>query len=293
MNSYLKSHFIFNFVLIFTGLLMPRSYAGETIFASQVRAFVNNSQTTVQAILDRVTPNSNSSSLKDLTASTSELNVLDGISANVTTANLNTLAGGSASNADALHIHTIALANATTLDDLDSVQFLRSDANDTFEGSTLNLGTDSNKTTVDIKGDISVSGIFYTPTLASLIAKVQHLDSALTALQAGAPLNMLLKEYQDALPHVTTVGENVLLNGEALIHLSPLFLEAVTIDENHPLFVRTTLLSADCNELAVVERTPLYFRVKELYQGDSNCPFLWEASAQRKIETIIHPKGDK
>ena len=292
MNSYLKSHFIFNFVLIFTGLLMPRSYAGETIFASQVRAFVNNSQTTVQAILDRVTPNSNSSSLKDLTASTSELNVLDGISANVTAANLNTLVGGSSTSADSLHTHTIALGDATTLDALDSVQFLRSDANDTFEGSTLNLGT-NNKTTVDIKGDLSVSGNFYTPTLTSLIVKVQHLDSAMAALQAGAPLNMLLKEYQDALPHVTTVGENVLLNGEALIHLSPLFLEAVTIDENHPLFVRTTLLSADCNELAVVERTPRYFRVKELYQGDSNCPFLWEASAQRKIETIIHPKGDK
>lgn len=85
-------------------------------------------------------------------------------------------------------------------------------------------------------------------------------------------------------PMIVDRGEAELEQGEIYIPLSPQFLALVMIDEQHPLFVKTTLLSDRCHELAVIERTPSYFRVKELYGGKSNCPFIWEISAEKKIQ---------
>jgi hypothetical protein len=38
----------------------------------------------------------------------------------------------------------------------------------------------------------------------------------------------------------------------------------------------------DCNGLYVSERTPDYFVVKELKNGESNVKFMWQISAYRK-----------
>ncbi|MEK7791394.1 MAG: hypothetical protein AAB309_07190, partial [Deltaproteobacteria bacterium] len=60
---------------------------------------------------------------------------MDGISANVTTANLNALTGGGQSS---LHTHAAGAAtNADTLDDIDSLSFLRSDTSDNFTAGEL------------------------------------------------------------------------------------------------------------------------------------------------------------
>ncbi len=378
MNSYLKLYFTSNIILALTLYFTPTSF-GETIYASQIRAFINNSQTTVQKILDDIAPPD--TRLKEITSSSAELNALDGISANVTANNLNTLTGGANSDADALHTHPGGVGNAGTLDNLDSAQFLRSDANDTFEGDTLTLngdmslasggniltssngnvtinpngsgiiqlGTSTNETGIQMTGDLTVSGNISNPAISSLKLQVESLNTTLMDLQSKNSFEPALKEFREHLPqviqelaslkeHVTIEksnavtmnssllvkgalevegpitsilqsenfgkmnifsqyslkpflferGESKLLNGEMLIYLSAQFLEAVVIDEDHSLFVKTTLLSADCHPLAVVERTSHYFRVKELYDGQSNCPFLWEASAHRKSHEKNH-----
>ncbi|MBI3018843.1 MAG: hypothetical protein HYY61_03015 [Deltaproteobacteria bacterium] len=364
MNSYLKLHSFFNILFLLFGL--PLAQAKEKIFASEIRAFINNSQVSVQEILEQTTPPS-STKLKDLTASVQELNVLGGISSSVTSQNLNTLVGGSSSDADSLHVHSGGVGNAGTLDTLDSVQFLRADADDTFEGNTLSLdgdlqlnsggsfvtssngnitinpngtgllkvGTSDNTTAMDLKGDLSVSGDISNPLILSLKMEVQSLNNMIMELQSANSFPPMIKDIQSikesfiikdtqpvtlnnsllvkgnlqvegpiqrvfhsknfgplhtfgtqALrPYMDERGEAALIKGEALIYLSAPFLELVTIDQEHPLFVKITLLTADnSNPIAVVERTSKYFRVKELYGGESNVSFLWEASAERKEE---------
>lgn len=311
MNFYLKLRFPFSVLFVLQLFVVSPADAKNQIFASEVRAYINSQQTDVQALLDNLVPKN--SSLKDLTASSKELNILEGISANVSSANLNTLTGGSSSNADSLHTHSAS--NAGTIDNLDSTQFLRSDTSDTFEGTTLTidgdisltsgatidsssngnitvnpngtgiiqLGTSSNITGVSVSGDMSVSGNISNPIVTGLIAQVNSLDLAIMELQSE---NSYENTYPSLKPYLYEKGENKLLKGEAHIELSQSFLEAVIIDEAHPLFVKTTLLSDLCHELAVVERNPQFFRVKELYRGTSNCPFLWEASAQRKSKGV-------
>ena len=76
-------------------------------------------------------------------------------------------------------------------------------------------------------------------------------------------------------------GEGQMVNGEATISLDPIFLETVTIDENHPMRVQITLTS-DCNGVYVVGKTANSFTVKELMGGTSNATFDWEVAAKRK-----------
>src|SRR3989338_376271 len=67
---------------------------------------------------------------------------LGGTSYTGTAANLNTLTGGAASDASTLHIHTSGTTadNSGLLDNIDSLSFLRSDANDSVTtGVTLNI----------------------------------------------------------------------------------------------------------------------------------------------------------
>ncbi|UCF81496.1 MAG: hypothetical protein JSV08_03545 [Acidobacteriota bacterium] len=74
----------------------------------------------------------------DVTATAAEVNRLSGVGPTVTAANLTGLTDGS--NADALHAHSGGGGDADTLDTLDSLQFLRSDVDDTAAGNiTFNL----------------------------------------------------------------------------------------------------------------------------------------------------------
>jgi hypothetical protein len=213
MNSYPSLPFIFKMALIFQCCFGAAEARGERIFASNVQAFINNSQTNVQSILDRLTPKS--VDLKDLTTTTSELNILHGIQSTVTTQSLNTLTAGSTSDADSLHTHASGIGNASTIDNLDSAQFVRSDVSDTFEGDllTLNgdlelsaggnitttangtltfnpngtgiirLGTTDNETAVALSGDLTVTGTLTTPGMMLLEQEVYDLKKEITDLK--------------------------------------------------------------------------------------------------------------
>ena len=63
-------------------------------------------------------------------------------------------------------------------------------------------------------------------------------------------------------------GSRQLLNGEARVDLDPLFLETVTIDEDHPLKVFIQL-TAEANPVHVTKGNG-YFIVRELNGGRSN-----------------------
>jgi len=76
-------------------------------------------------------------------------------------------------------------------------------------------------------------------------------------------------------------GGGKLINGQATIHLDPIFLETVTIDADHPMRVQITL-TADCKGVYVAEKTATSFTVKELMSGASNATFDWEVAAKRR-----------
>lgn len=76
-------------------------------------------------------------------------------------------------------------------------------------------------------------------------------------------------------------GRGQLVNGEVSIELDPMFLETVTIDNEHPMLVQVTL-TADCNGVFVSNQTATSFTVKELMGGKSSATFNWEVAAKRK-----------
>ncbi len=133
-------------------------FAKPNIPANDITATDKNNvpRGTLQQILNTLLPTSTSVDLSSLVATGTELNVLDGISGNVTAANLNTLTGGAASDASTLHIHSTGVTadNAQLLDSIDSGQFLRSDTSDNFTSGTLTFNAG---TTVNIASTVTVT----------------------------------------------------------------------------------------------------------------------------------------
>jgi len=60
-----------------------------------------------------------------------------------------------------------------------------------------------------------------------------------------------------------------------------MFLETVTIDEEHPMIVKLTPTD-ECNGLYVAEKRGESFVVRELMRGVSNATFDWEVSVKRR-----------
>lgn len=91
------------------------------------------------------------------------------------------------------------------------------------------------------------------------------------------------KFYTDESTEVTFFdrGQGQLENGEVTIQLDPVFLETVTIDDDHPILVQVTLTS-DCKGVFIAEKTPTSFTVRELMGGISDATFDWEVAAKRK-----------
>jgi len=73
-------------------------------------------------------------------------------------------------------------------------------------------------------------------------------------------------------------GEGQLINGELKIYIGPIFKE--TVNTKVPYLVYLTLLD-EANGLRVAERTPDYFVVREIKNGESNAKFSWQISAFR------------
>ena len=72
-----------------------------------------------------------------------------------------------------------------------------------------------------------------------------------------------------------------LANGRATVTLDELYLQIVTIDDDHPMLVQITL-TGDCNGVYISEKTAASFTVRELMNGTSNASFDWEVAAKRK-----------
>lgn len=87
-----------------------------------------------------------------VTSDAAELNKLDGTGPTVTAANLTDLTDGGP--ADPLHTHA-SVANAGTLDSLDSTQFLRSDTSDSFTSGTLTVSAGA---TLQVSGNLYANG---------------------------------------------------------------------------------------------------------------------------------------
>ena len=76
------------------------------------------------------------------------------------------------------------------------------------------------------------------------------------------------------------VGEGQLVGGLAHIALDPLFLETVTINDQHPMKVFIQL-NDDCNGV-YVQRQTTGFEVVELGSGNSRAHFTYRVMAKRK-----------
>jgi hypothetical protein len=90
------------------------------------------------------------------------------------------------------------------------------------------------------------------------------------------------KLYSQESPEVwfEDVGEGQLAGGMARIDLDPLFLETVTINDQHPLkvFIQP---NDDCNGV-YVQRDAKGFQVMELLNGASSAHFTYRVMAKRK-----------
>ncbi len=76
-------------------------------------------------------------------------------------------------------------------------------------------------------------------------------------------------------------GTSQLVNGKVHIELDKTFAYTVCINEKHPLRVMVTLNDADCNGVAVINRSATGFDVVELAHGTSNASFTYEVVANR------------
>jgi hypothetical protein len=90
------------------------------------------------------------------------------------------------------------------------------------------------------------------------------------------------KLYSQESPEVwfEDVGEGQLVGGLAHIDLDPLFLETVTIDDQHPMKVFIQL-NDDCNGV-YVQRQATGFEVIELNRGNNSAHFTYRVMAKRK-----------
>jgi hypothetical protein len=79
----------------------------------------------------------------------------------------------------------------------------------------------------------------------------------------------------------TDRGSGELVEGEVVIKLDPMFLETVTIDDEHPMIVRISP-TAECNGMYVARKADDHFVVRELMNGRSDATFDWEVSAKRR-----------
>jgi len=89
-------------------------------------------------------------------------------------------------------------------------------------------------------------------------------------------------------------GSAQLTDGQARIELDPIFLQTVTISEQHPMKVFVTL-TGECNGV-FVKKCVDHFVVRELAGGDSSATFDWRIVAKRKgqedtrLEPFVPPE---
>jgi hypothetical protein len=128
-------------------------------------------------------------------------------------------------------------------------------------GGTVHIGTTWN----GIDEKCYVKGLFWAKDKRA-VAKTENYGERTLYSREGAEIKFIDE------------GEAQLINGTARVSLEAIFKETIETDS---YLVQLTPLG-DCNGLYVSERTPDYFVVKELKNGESNVKFMWQISAYRK-----------
>ena len=86
-------------------------------------------------------------------------------------------------------------------------------------------------------------------------------------------------------------GRGQLINGKAHINLDPILARNIKVDATHELNVFIQL-RGNCNGVYVTNETSQGFDVIELNNGNSNTPFTWFASGNRKNEILGGAESD-
>jgi hypothetical protein len=164
--------------------------------------------------------------------------------------------------------------------------------NSTTNGGGIGVkGTAQSGVGVDGDGNIGVSGSgsLYGVLCSGNFGVFNGTKNAIVPTSQGNR-----KTYSQESPEVwfEDTGEGQLAGGLAHIALDPLFLETVTINDQHPMKVFIQL-NDDCNGV-YVQRQAKGFRVKELRGGNSGAHFTYRVMAKRKgFETArLEAAGD-
>lgn len=132
---------------------------------------------------------------------------------------------------------------------------------------------------MDMNGDLLVKGDLQVNGAKSALVKTD--ESAVRAVYSDESAEVYLFDR----------GRGKLVNGRATIPLDPVFLQTVTVNARHPLWVQITP-TGPCNGVYVKETTADGFTVEELLGGRSGATFNWEVGAKRRgyedrrLETI-------
>ncbi|UCE05244.1 MAG: hypothetical protein JSW07_16725, partial [bacterium] len=103
--------------------------------------------------------------------------------------------------------------------------------------------------------------------------------SAEVKLKNGTPIRLFAEEATEV--YFNDYGEGTLSSGRAHIELDPIFLQTVTVNEQHPMKVFVQL-EDDCNGVYVTNKATTGFDVAELHGGTSNAQFTYRVICKRK-----------
>lgn len=116
------------------------------------------------------------------------------------------------------------------------------------------------------RADLIIRNLQATGTKSAVIETATHGSRAIYAVESP---EVWVEDY----------GSAKLVNGEAKIHLDPLFLESIRVDDLNPLKVFIQLTD-DANQV-IVRKNATYFVVKETGGGRSNASFDYRVIGKR------------
>ena len=103
--------------------------------------------------------------------------------------------------------------------------------------------------------------------------------SAEVKLDDGTPIRLFSEEATEVF--FSDYGSAALSGGYARVELDPVFLQTVTINEQHPMKVFVQL-EGDCRGVFVANKSATGFDVVELQGGASSAPFSYRVVCKRK-----------
>ncbi|MFH1686020.1 MAG: hypothetical protein ABIE70_00690 [bacterium] len=128
-------------------------------------------------------------------------------------------------------------------------------------------------------GPASWAGYFQGHVRVTDVLSVLGTKSATVKMDDGNYRNLYCQESPEI--WFEDFGEGQLVDGRAHVELDGLFLQTVTIDEQHPLKVFAQL-EGDCNGVFIANKSATGFDIVELQKGASNASFSYRVIAKRR-----------